>query len=61
MTKDKITEAFNEWRQDAMKDLNSVPNRWEAFLAGWEAAIEWYVVEKQEATPEEIRISKGGT
>lgn len=61
MSKDKITEAFDEWRQDAMKDLNNVPNRWEAFLAGWEAAMEWHGVEKVEPTPEQSGINKGGT
>jgi hypothetical protein len=61
MTKDKITEAFNEWRQDAMKDLNSVPNRWEAFLAGWAAAEEYYGCERKKYTEMELRASRGGS
>lgn len=59
MSKDKITEAFNEWRQDAMKDLNNVPNRWEAFLAGWAAAEEYYGCEREERTEMEVRAARG--
>lgn len=61
MNKDECSKAFKEWRQDAMKDLNKVPNRWEAFYAGWAAAEECYGVEKEEPTQEQIRIGKGGT
>jgi len=42
MSRDELTAAFDEWRADAMKDLNRVPNRFEAFYAGWQACIEWY-------------------
>ena len=42
MSKDEITEAYDEWYKDAIKDSSRMPNRWEAFYAGWQACMEWY-------------------
>lgn len=42
MSRDDVTVAYDEWRKDAVRDLNKMPNRWEAFYAGWQACMEWY-------------------
>ena len=42
MSRDEITTAYDEWHKDAMRDVTKMPNRWEAFYAGWQACMEWY-------------------
>ena len=42
MSRDKITKAWDEWYIDAIKDSSRMPNRWEAFYAGWQACVEYY-------------------
>jgi hypothetical protein len=42
MSRDEITTAYDEWHKDAMRDVTKMPNRWEAFYAGWQACIEWH-------------------
>ena len=42
MSRDEITEAYDEWYVDAIKDSSRMPNRWEAFYAGWQACVEWH-------------------
>lgn len=37
----EMKAAYEEWRRDAMRDLNNVPSRAEAFYAGWQAALEF--------------------
>lgn len=41
MSRDDVTAAYDEWRKDAVRDLTKMPNRWEAFYAGWQAAVEY--------------------
>lgn len=41
MSRDEITAAYDEWRKDAVRDLTKMPNRWEAFYAGWQACMEF--------------------
>lgn len=41
MSRDEITAAYDEWHKDAMRDVSKLPNRWEAFYAGWQACLEW--------------------
>jgi hypothetical protein len=41
MSRDEITAAYDEWYKDAMRDVSKLPNRWEAFYAGWQACLEW--------------------
>lgn len=40
MSRDDVTAAYDEWYVDAIKDSSRMPNRWEAFYAGWQAAVE---------------------
>jgi len=61
MKRDAMTEAYDEWYVDAVRDVYRMPNRFESFKAGWEAAMEYYECEAKEYTPEELRISRGGT
>ena len=61
MPRDVLTEAYDEWYKDAVKEVYRMPNRWEAFKAGWEAAEEHYECERKPLTDEELRIQKGGT
>lgn len=42
MSRDEITVAYDEWHKDAMRDVSKMPNRWEAFYAGWQACMEWH-------------------
>lgn len=41
MSRGEITAAYDEWYKDAMRDVSKLPNRWEAFYAGWQACLEW--------------------
>jgi hypothetical protein len=41
MPKDPALEAFNEWAEDAMRRTVRMPSREEAFLAGWQYAVEF--------------------
>lgn len=41
MSKDEIAEAYWEWYMDAVRDVTKMPNRREAFYAGWQACLEW--------------------
>ena len=51
MSKDEVTTAFDEWRADAMRDVNKMPNRWEAFFAGWHACREYYELGESNDNP----------
>lgn len=61
MPRDPLTVAYDEWYKDAIREVYRMPNRFEAFKAGWEAAEEHYECEKKQPTEEELRISRGGT
>ena len=61
MKRDPMTEAYDEWYRDAVKEVYKMPNRFEAFKAGWQAAEEYYGCEKRTFTQEEIRKGQGGT
>ena len=41
MSRDDVTAAYDEWHKDAIKDSSRMPNRREAFYAGWQAAVEY--------------------
>jgi hypothetical protein len=41
MSRDDVTAAYDEWYVDAIKDSSRMPNRWEAFYAGWQARMEF--------------------
>lgn len=47
MSRDELTAAYDEWYKDAVKDVYRMPNRFEAFLAGWEACVERYENERE--------------
>lgn len=63
MSRDKVTKAYDEWYVDAIKDSSRMPNRWEAFYAGWQACVEYYENgeqnnDKEDYTREAERIAK---
>lgn len=60
MSKDEITRAFDEWRADAMRDVNKMPNRWEAFFAGWQACMEWHELGENNDNPVFNKQELGG-
>ena len=54
-----LDKAYAEWARDAIRDTAKMPNRFEAFRAGWEAAIEAFEVVKPIRTEQEIRQMQG--
>ena len=57
--KPSLDKAYAEWALDAIRDTAKMPNRFEAFRAGWEAAIEAFGVVKPIHTEQEILQMQG--
>lgn len=54
-----LDKAYAEWARDAIRDTAKMPNRFEAFRAGWEAAIEAFGVVLPPRTEQELRQMQG--
>lgn len=54
-----LDKAYAEWARDAIRDTAKMPNRFEAFRAGWEAAIEAHNVIRPVRTEQELRQMQG--
>lgn len=57
--KTSLDKAYAEWARDAIRDTAKMPNRYEAFRAGWEAAMEAFDITKPVRTEQELRQMQG--